>query len=173
MFLTGRNSYLTLQFLCAPPSKKDAKREFILIENRWRLTIDKWLIDRRNRRHKALNLPKVAPKVSSPQIKDYHQTLGSLRPLKFPENCGYNARKSTSPLFLRYITYISEWWWNPQFIHFTTIIHSIPSVSVGSWEHKVDSYGISSVGRKKFREHLLSSSGYWTSTVKICTENFR
>ena len=38
---------------------------------------------------------------------------------------------------------------------------------------QVDSHGISSEGRKKFREHLLSSSGYWTSTVKICTENFR
>ena len=38
---------------------------------------------------------------------------------------------------------------------------------------KLDSHGISSEGRKKFREHLLSSSGYWTSTVKICTENFR
>ena len=37
----------------------------------------------------------------------------------------------------------------------------------------VDSHGISSEGGKKFREHFLSSSGYWTSTVKICTENFR
>ena len=32
---------------------------------------------------------------------------------------------------------------------------------------------IFSKGRKKFREHFLSLSGYRTSPLQICAENFR